>query len=529
MSIISSQLREEDRLLALRQTGLLDSADESIFDEQTRLLADVCGCPIAALSLVDRDRLYLKSKTGMDFCELDRHGSFCEKVALSGAPVLVQDATKDPEFCDTSLVRDVGVCFYAGVPVEVFPGCAIGSLCVLGMEPCEVTPLMMETLETLASQVGHVIALRRQLMLKGRIHTESLMTAGAMHEIKNTLTPAMGYLDLLAEGGNHEGTVKERCEWLKRASEAVVQTVEMLRDMRLGKHAASPCEGAAGQCMGEVVSGVIRQIDSAAETAGINIRWYDRSGEDAQVDCMGNELRQIVSNLILNGMDAMPDGGMLDISTKRGGDRFMLTVTDNGKGMTPTEAGQCFDPLFSTKQVGAGYGGSGIGLTIVKQIVCDQGGSIQVDSELGAGTTMRVELPCAKNAGTAKSNGEAPEACGLRILVVDDQPMVLKTVGTVLSSLGHSAILYEDPEEACRHFASSPTAVDLAIVDLGMTPINGLQLAERLHSVREELPVIIATGEDLNTIELPRQTRHIDKPFRLAQLRETLKHAMCCD
>ncbi|MDP6387599.1 MAG: response regulator, partial [Planctomycetota bacterium] len=113
--------------------------------------------------------------------------------------------------------------------------------------------------------------------------------------------------------------------------------------------------------------------------------------------------------------------------------------------------------------------------------------------------------------------------------VVDDQPMVLKTVGTVLSSLGHSAILYEDPEEACRHFASSPTAVDLAIVDLGMTPINGLQLAERLHSVREELPVIIATGEDLNTIELPRQTRHIDKPFRLAQLRETLKHAMCCD
>jgi signal transduction histidine kinase/CheY-like chemotaxis protein len=527
MSMISSQLREEDRLLALQQTGLLDSADESIFDEQTKLLADVCGCPIAALSLVDRDRLYLKSKIGMDFCELDRTGSFCEKVALSGAPVLVPDATKDPEFCDTSLVRDVGICFYAGVPVEVFPGCAIGSLCVLGTEPCEVTPLMMETLEALASQVGHVIALRRQLMLKGRIHTESLMTAGAMHEIKNTLTPAMGYLDLLAEGGTQEGTASERCEWLKRASEAVVETVEMLRDMGLGKHAVSPCEGAKGQCMGQVVSGVIRQIGSAAAATGVNIRWYDRSGEDAQVDCMGTELRQVVSNLVLNGMDAMPNGGTMDISTKRDDGCFVLTVTDNGKGMTPMEAGRCFDPLFSTKQVGAGYGGSGIGLTIVKQIVCDHGGSIHVESERGAGTTMRVELPCAKDADATHSNGKAPECRGLRILVVDDQPMVLRTVGSVLSSLGHSPILYEDPEEACRYFARGPADVDLAIVDLGMTPINGLQLAERLRSLRKELPVIIASGDDLNTIELPRQTRRIDKPFRVEQLRKTLKLAMC--
>ena len=89
MSIISSQLREEDRLLTLQQTGLLDSNAESIFDEQTKLLADVCGCPMAALSLVDRDRLYLKSKTGLNFCELDREGSFCEKVVMSGASVLV--------------------------------------------------------------------------------------------------------------------------------------------------------------------------------------------------------------------------------------------------------------------------------------------------------------------------------------------------------------------------------------------------------------------------------------------------------
>jgi DNA-binding NtrC family response regulator len=107
--------------------------------------------------------------------------------------------------------------------------------------------------------------------------------------------------------------------------------------------------------------------------------------------------------------------------------------------------------------------------------------------------------------------------------------MVLKAVGSVLSFLGHSPVLYENPEEAYRIFACSPAAVDLAIVDLEMTPVNGLQLAEKLHSLRAELPVIIATGESLNTIELPRQTQHIDKPFRVAQLQQTLKLAMSCD
>jgi nitrogen-specific signal transduction histidine kinase/CheY-like chemotaxis protein len=387
----------------------------------------------------------------------------------------------------------------------------------------------METLETLASQVGHVIALRRQLMLKGRIHTESLMTAGALHEIKNTLTPAMGYLDLLSEGKMNELKDQDRCEWLERASEAVVRTVEMLRDMHLGKRASAPCDGPASQRMGEVVGGVIRQIGSAAAATGVNIRWFDRSGEDAQVDCMGNELRQIVSNIVLNGMDAMPDGGTMGISTKRDGDCLILTVTDNGIGMTPDEAGRCFDPLFSTKQVGAGYGGSGIGLTIVKQIVCDQGGSIRVESKRGAGTTMRVELPCVEETDAVESSCNASTGRGLRVMVVDDQPMVLKTVGSVLSSLGHSAVLFEDPEEAYRCFASGPGAVDLAIVDLGMTPVNGLRLAEKLHSLRKELPVIIASGDELNTVELPRQTRCMDKPFRVEQLRKTLELAMCRD
>jgi CheY-like chemotaxis protein len=528
MSRIARQLSEEDRLLVLRQTALLDSADESIFDEQTKLLAAVFGRPIAALSLVDRDRLYLKSRAGIESRELEREGSFCAKVALDCEPVLVTDATKDPEFRDTSLVKDMGVRFYAGVPVQVYPGCAIGSLCVIGMEPGEMSALMMKTLETTASQMGHVIALRRQLMLKGRIHTESVIAAGAMHQIKNTLTPAMTYLDLLSAHDSHDGTSEVREEWLEKAYDAVVHSVAMLRDMPLGKPISSPLGGAVGQSMGQIVAGVLQQIDSAATAAGIQIRWEDRSGDAARVDCHTDEMRQIVSNIVLNAMDAMPDGGTLGIATGQDGDCCTLAISDTGTGMTLCEAWQCFDPLFSTKQKGAGYGGSGIGLTIVKQIVGDHGGSIGVESECGVGTTMRVSLPRITEPATVDAHSDGSTAAALRILVVDDQPMVLKSVGAVLSALGHQPVLYGDPEKACRDFEESPADIDLAIVDLGMNPINGLELAEALRSLRKDLPVIIATGGTLDALELPSRTRQILKPFRIDQLKETLDRAMHC-
>ena len=118
------------------------------------------------------------------------------------------------------------------------------------------------------------------------------------------------------------------------------------------------------------------------------------------------------------------------------------------------------------------------------------------------------------------------DAAALRILVVDDQPMVLKSVGAVLSALGHQPVLYGDPEEACRDFGESPADIDLAIVDLGMNPINGLELAEALRSLRKDLPVIMVTTEGgertvMEAISLGAKG-FIRKPLTAAQMVDAL-------
>jgi len=124
-------LSEEHRLDALHQTGLLDSDDEGILSEHTKLLSRIFECPIVAVSLVDRDRLYLASRTGLDLRELQKKDSFCASVVESQTPLTVIDAERDERFCDTSLVTEAGIRFYAGYPITIFPGCCIGSLCVL--------------------------------------------------------------------------------------------------------------------------------------------------------------------------------------------------------------------------------------------------------------------------------------------------------------------------------------------------------------------------------------------------------------
>jgi signal transduction histidine kinase len=520
MKQLVNYLPEQERLIALQQTGLLDSSDEAVFDDQIKLLAGVFDRPIAALSLVDRDRLFLKSRTGLEQRELDRDGSFCAKVVRTCEVVVVPDAMEDDEFCRSGLVQHAGIRFYAGMPIQVFPGCCIGSLCVLGSEPGEPTELMLETLATLAAQVGHLIALRRELLLKGRIQTNSVMAAGALHEIKNQLTPAVAYLDLLVEGCDSSASEEVRREWLMNAFGSVNEAVGMLQSLRFDRGAPLPSKEEQVPILGDVIDRVLGQVSSLSAKAEVSVVRPCRDGDQASIDCRIEELRQVVSNLVLNAIDALPQGGELRVSTRLDADGVYLEVADNGEGMTAGELGQCFDPLFSTKHVKTDMlGGGGIGLTIVKQIVCDLGGSVGAQSEVGQGTTMTVRLPSSVVPTTLRRKSSDK----LRVMVVDDQRAVLKSAEDVLESMGHRAVLYENPEVALQDFREAPEDVDLAIIDVGMGPINGLQLVKKLHDLREDLPVIIASGERLVGSDLPSGTCHLEKPFRLKELRATVK------
>lgn len=153
---------EAHRLEQLRLLRILDTEAESAFDDLVQLAAAVCNAPIALLSLVDGSRQWFKSKVGLEACSTPRDAAFCAHAILSNDLLVVPDAKQDPRFANSPLViGQPGIRFYAGAPVVLTSGAAVGTVCVIDREPRQLTPLQLQTLRTLRRTAAHLLELRR--------------------------------------------------------------------------------------------------------------------------------------------------------------------------------------------------------------------------------------------------------------------------------------------------------------------------------------------------------------------------------
>jgi diguanylate cyclase (GGDEF)-like protein len=168
---------EEARLLALRSYHILDTPTEQEYDDITLLASQICGTPIATISLIDGDRQWFKSKVGLDVEETSRDAAFCAYAILSPSKTLViNDALDDERFADNPLVTgDPNIRFYAGAPLITPENFTIGTLCVIDREPRELTEQQLESLQALARQVTMKLELRRM----------SLLLQGANKDLRN--------------------------------------------------------------------------------------------------------------------------------------------------------------------------------------------------------------------------------------------------------------------------------------------------------------------------------------------------------
>jgi CheY-like chemotaxis protein len=202
-----------------------------------------------------------------------------------------------------------------------------------------------------------------------------------------------------------------------------------------------------------------------------------------------SELREVLINLILNAVDAMPDGGTLAFATVFDAERVELTVADTGTGMPEHVRQRIFDPFFTTK----GPQGTGLGLSMTYGILSRHGAQISVESEEGKGTRFRLIFPRTTLAETAATRAPAPPAAALlRCLVVDDEQAVGEVLGDIIESAGHQAVVVEGGAAALARFRAE--RFDAVFTDLAMPGMSGWELARAVSQLNADVPVFVVTG-----------------------------------
>ena len=256
------------------------------------------------------------------------------------------------------------------------------------------------------------------------------------------------------------------------------------------------------------------------------------------------ELHQLFMNLATNGLQAMPEGGILDVGMERvrlieprvvmlgqlpPGEYLLVRVRDHGVGIDAETRRRMFEPFFTTKSAGRG---TGLGLSLAISVAKAHGGGIDVESVVGAGATFSVYLPVASGLAVAASTGDAtlPRGRGARILIVDDDKLLLALADEILSELGYVTTCYSSSVAALASFENNPDQFDAVLSDEIMPGLTGTQMTSRMHASRPDLPVLIITAYGGPGFELRAQqagaTQVLRKPYQRGELARALHNAL---
>jgi CheY-like chemotaxis protein/anti-sigma regulatory factor (Ser/Thr protein kinase) len=240
-----------------------------------------------------------------------------------------------------------------------------------------------------------------------------------------------------------------------------------------------------------------------------------------------NEVRDAFTNLLLNAVDALPDGGTVTLHTRLDprDDQVIVEFQDNGVGMSETTRGRCLEPFYTTK----GERGTGLGLPMVFGMAQRHSAELEIDSELGRGTTIRLLFPRAPTGVTVREQQLTAPVRPLRVLLIDDDPLLLKSLRDALELDEHEVVTAEGGQAGIDTFAESLQSrpgFDVVITDLGMPYVDGRKVATRVRQLSARVPIIMLTGWGHRLIASDDKPDHVDrvlsKPPKMAELRGVL-------
>ncbi|WP_291809241.1 ATP-binding protein [Limnobacter sp.] len=396
----------------------------------------------------------------------------------------------------------------------------------------------VELLNELQEAYRELQSTQNMVLQQERLHALAGMAIGIAHDINNAISPATLYLESLLE---NEKNLSEKGYKQLRIVQTAIDDVSNTVD-RMGRFARSRSElepanmcDANDMCLEAIELTRPRWGDMALRngiTIGIT---HELSNPLPKLAVSETELREILTNLILNAVDALPQGGHIQLKTefkeKDTEPLVVICLQDNGIGMSKEQQARCFEPFFTTK----GERGTGLGLSMVYGIVQRADGFMEIHSEPGKGTTVSLYFPvrtASEPAAFHTSSVEFDPNTGrpLNLLLVDDDPNVLAAMSAILEMSGHQIHTAGSGALAAQLFnetARKGKAFDAVITDLGMPEMDGKELAEMIKSLSPATPVLMLTGwgkqMSLSQEEVPQVDMIMAKPPKPAELEMALR------
>jgi signal transduction histidine kinase/CheY-like chemotaxis protein len=383
---------------------------------------------------------------------------------------------------------------------------------------------------------------QQTVMQQERLKALGQMASGVAHDINNALSPVVGFSELITQTESSlSESGKKHLQFIKTAGEDIAHIVKRLREFYRPRSESEPLQSLnPGVIAKQVIDMMQPRWRDIPQVHSINIEMRtDFDPGTPEFAGIESEVREALTNLILNAIDALPKGGIITVRTRglelagkngQASTFAVLEVSDTGVGMDEQTQKRCLEPFFSTK----GKRGTGLGLARVYGVVERHQGKIEIESKPGEGTTMRIlfavrKLNTAQIEKTPESDEPPPP---LRILCIDDEPALRTLVQEILENDGHEIEMADGGQAGIKAFEAAmqrKDPFDVVITDLGMPMVDGHAVARAVKS-QSATPVIMLTGWGAffkGDGDVPTEVDGIlSKPPRLREIRSMLRRVI---
>lgn len=367
-----------------------------------------------------------------------------------------------------------------------------------------------------------------------KMNALGLQSSGIAHEFNNILGIILGYLDIVrAEIKDDNVKVTDALKIIEKAARDGAEIVDKIQQFSRIKGEYERAEEFIDliEIVNEVLEFTMPRWKTEAQSKGVEYEIIRNNFTTSKyrIRCNPSELREVVINVINNSIDAMPNGGKIGFSVKTDGNNVIISISDNGIGMSENIKDRIFDPFFTTK----GGKRSGLGMSLSYSIMARYDGAIMVDSCAGKGTTIHLKMPLCytKVVRNVEKETETVTGHSANILVIEDEEVILDMMKIVLESRGHNVSVSQDSGVGVKMYEDN--LYDIVLCDLAMPKLNGWQVARFIKEYdafrkKSKTPVVLITGYELDTETIDYKKEGVDfilnKPIEFGKLHKIINN-----